>query len=97
MELALLHLDTHKIVKLLKDKGYSEEQAEGFVGAMQEISLSGVATKQDIHDVRVEMYKIRDELRQEIQSVKVDLLKFQLVQTLAIIAVMITLFQFYAV
>ena len=84
MELATLHLDTYKIVKLLQEKGYTEAQAEGFMQAIQEITLSGVATKQDIADVREEMAKGF-----------ADSLKFQLIQTVAIITVIIALSQIF--
>jgi hypothetical protein len=43
-----LYMDTHKIVRLLQEKGYSESEAEGFVQAIQEITLSGVASKEDL-------------------------------------------------
>ena len=58
---------------------------------MKEITLSGVATKQDIADVREE---IRD-LREEMVKGFSDSLKFQLIQTVALMAVMVTLFQVY--
>jgi hypothetical protein len=44
---------------------------------IQEVTLSGVATKQDIADV------------------KHDLLKFQLIQTIAILGLMFAMFQFF--
>lgn len=84
MELATLNLDTYKIVKLLQTKGYSEEQAEGFISAIQDITLSGVATKQDINDVKTEISELRHET-----------LKFQIIQTLTIVGVMIALFQMF--
>lgn len=57
MNFATLHFDTHKVVKLLEEKGYSEEQAIGFMTAMQEITLSGVATKEDIQSLKSEIFK----------------------------------------
>lgn len=91
MELATLNLDTYKIVKLLQTKGYSEAQAEGFISTLQDITLSGVATKQDL-------FNIRNELKEEIQDVRKEisnLLKFQVIQTLTIVGVMIALFQIF--
>jgi len=88
MEFATLHLDTHKVVKLLQGKGYTEEEAEGFIAAIQEITLSGVATKQYLQQVR-------DDLKQDIQDMKTEMLKFQVIQTIAIIGVMVALFQVF--
>lgn len=103
MELATLHLDTYKVVKLLQEKGYSEEEAEGFIAAIQEITLSGVATKQDVKDIRAEIQDVRNEvqdvekgLRKEIQDIKNEMLKFQVIQTIAIIGVMIALSQIFS-
>lgn len=87
MELATLNLDTYKVVKLLQSKGYTEEQAEGFISTLQDITLSGVATKQDIRDVRSEIQKVKVEIN--------NLLKFQIIQTLTIVGVMIALFQIF--
>lgn len=79
-----MNLDTYKIVKLLQGKGYSEKEAEGFIEAIQEITLSGVATKQDIAD-----------LRQAIADLKNDTLKFLIVQTITVVGVMVALFQVF--
>ncbi|MEK7253285.1 MAG: coiled-coil domain-containing protein [Bacteroidota bacterium] len=89
MELATLHLDTYKVVKLLQEKGYTEAQAEGFIKAIQEITLSGVATKQDLQDVK-------DELKSEISSLRTDMLKILMVHTVTIIGVMVALFTFFS-
>ena len=141
MNFATLHFDTYKVVNLLMGKGYSKDEAEGFIEAIQEVTLSGVATKQDIDDikesmndlrqdmndlriatkqdiddvkesmndlriatkqdideVRGEIQSVRDEIqgvRKEIQDVKNELIKFQLIQTLAILGLMFTMFQFF--
>lgn len=77
MEYAQLHMDTYKIVQLLQTKGYSKDAAEGFIAAIQEITLSGVATKQDILEL------------------KNDTLKFLVIQSIALVGVMIGLFQIF--
>ncbi len=75
---------------------------------MQEITLSGVATKQGISEVRIEIQEVRSEIqgvkielqneiqsvRNDIQNVKNEMFKFQMIQTIAIIGVMIALSQF---
>ncbi len=67
-ESATLNLNTHKVVKLLQDKGYSEEQAEGFIEVIEEITLTGVATKQDLHLLRDELKADIIELRKELKA-----------------------------
>ena len=51
--------DTHKIVDFLQTKGYSKEQAEGFVEAVKEFDTSALATT---HDVEVTKQTLRNEL-----------------------------------
>ncbi len=114
MEFATIHLDTYKVVTLLQEKGYSKEEAEGFIQAIQEITLSGVATRQDILDIQSEIQNTKAELIADIQSLqaklqtttsdlkddlaelKNDSLKFLMIQTLAIVGVMVALFQFFS-
>lgn len=84
MQLATLNLDTYKVVKLLQEKGYTKDQAEGFIDAVQDITLSGVATKQDLQDLRNE---VKDEFR--------NMMRFQIIQTVTIIGVMVALLSFF--
>jgi hypothetical protein len=104
MEFATLHLDIYKVVKLLQEKGYSEKAAEGFIQAIQEITLTGVATKQDLQDLGAKLKGDIQNVRSEIQDVreqvvhlKNETLKFLIIQTLTIIGVMVALFQFFSV
>jgi len=80
MQQVSLNLDTHKVFKLLQKKGFSEEQAEGVIATIQEVTLSGVATKQDISD-----------LRQDISDRENKYLAFLMAHTIAIIGVMVAL------
>jgi uncharacterized membrane protein len=102
MELATLNFDTYEIVKQLQANGYTEEQASGFVEAIQRIKLSGAATRQDIQDVRTELQDVRDELKKDVQELRNEMkdefrsqMKFQIIQTVAIIGVMVTLLSFF--
>ena len=45
---AHLRLDTHRIIKGLEKRGFTEEQAEGVLQAIEEIELQGVVTKGDL-------------------------------------------------
>ena len=70
--MASLSIDTYKAVLLLQERGYSKQQAEGFVAVIQSADLADVATRYDIaalkddiatlgrsiHDTRIEMYKV---------------------------------------
>lgn len=87
MNFATLHFDTYKVVNLLKERGFTKKQAEGIMETVQEVTISGVATKEDLHDVETN-------LRFEIQKIANDNLKFQIIQTIAIVGVMVALFQF---
>jgi len=51
--MATITLDTYKAVKILEEKGYTPQQAEGFVKVVQEIDMSGMATKKDIESLKV--------------------------------------------
>lgn len=41
-------LDTHKFILLLQEKGFSKEQAEGLIEAVQQIDASELVTKTDL-------------------------------------------------
>lgn len=41
-------LDTHKFILLLQEKGFSREQAEGLIEAVQQIDTSELITKTDL-------------------------------------------------
>lgn len=91
MELATLHFDTYKAVTLLKEQGFTKKQSEGIIKVIQEVTLSGVATKQDVQDVRAEIQDLENKITKNLS----DNLKFQIIQTIAIIGVMVALFQMF--
>jgi chaperonin cofactor prefoldin len=55
-------MDTHKVVCLLVDHGYTEQNAEGFVEAIQCVRLQGMITKTYL-DERLSEFEERLELR----------------------------------
>ena len=73
LDYATLNLDTYKVVKLLQERGYSEEAAEGFIAAIQEITLSGVATKQDIRNVQKEIAELRSTTKEDIDGLQLNI------------------------
>lgn len=89
MELATLHLDTYKAINLLQDKGFSKEQSEGILAVMQQVSISGMATKQYIQNLEVKVEWL-------IAETKNEMLKFQIIQNNAIVGVMVALFQMFS-
>lgn len=99
MEFATLNMDTYKVVQLLQDKGYTQEEAEGFIEAIQEITLTGVATKEDIRNIEKEIKHVETGLNTTIQSVetswrtamqemKTDLTKLIYINTIATIGIL---------
>jgi hypothetical protein len=64
--MATITFDTHKFVKQLESAGASQQMAEAFVSAQQEILSqaldSTLATKSDIHGVRLDMAGIKTEM-----------------------------------
>ena len=57
-DMTAITIDTHHMVKLLLSRGYTEEQAEGLVEALEAIDYNNVATKQDIKDLRHELREL---------------------------------------
>lgn len=66
-------IDTYSIAKRLQAKGYSEQQAEGFIEAFQDISTDRLADKSDIAAVRQEIKGQGQELRQEMQELRQEM------------------------
>ena len=87
--------DTLGYYEKLKAAGMPEAQAKVQVEVMQsvvksydEASRKELATKGDIQDVRLEIEKIRAELKTDIEKVKYDLLKWQIGGWVAMAAIM---------
>lgn len=49
--------DTHNLINFLQTKGYSKEQAEGFVEAVKEFDTAELATKRDLQELRADLYR----------------------------------------
>ena len=81
--MATLVHDTHRAVLRLQQTKFSAEQAQGIVDTIENIDISHLATKDDIKDLRIEMY-----------GIKLDLYKALAAQTIVILGVVIALFQF---
>ncbi len=57
MAMATLVKDTHQLIMYLQKKGYTKEQAEGFVEAVKEFDTTDQATKMDLKDLRIGLTK----------------------------------------
>jgi len=53
--MATITFDTFRAVKRLEENGYSSQQAQGFVEAVQEIDMSEFASRADIEVVRTDI------------------------------------------
>ncbi len=52
-----LTIDTYRISQKLLAKGYTKEQAEGFIDVIQDINLNEVSTKGDIESLKSDILK----------------------------------------
>lgn len=54
---ATLIVDTNGIIKKLEQRGFSRTQAEGITEALKELDTSALATKADLKDLELRLYK----------------------------------------
>ena len=50
-------VDTAGVVKKLEERGFSRTQAEGITDAFKELDASSLATKTDLKDLELRLYK----------------------------------------
>ena len=55
--MATLVKDTHQLIMYLQKKGYTKEQAEGFVEAVKEFDTGDLVTRIDVKDLRIGITK----------------------------------------
>ena len=82
MELTMttITINTHKAFKILVDSGVPENQAEGHIKVLEKIDISGVATKDDI-----------EEIKEKIIENKADLYKFILINNIGLAGLIVAL------
>ena len=71
--MATLTLDTLNITNKLKSRGYSEDQAIGFVETLQEMDLDHLVTKADL---KADLNNAVSGLRIEMRDMKNDIFKW---------------------
>jgi hypothetical protein len=54
---ALVIRDTHRLITLLQEYGFTAKQAEGFAEALRVLDVRDVATKTDLHELKVDLIK----------------------------------------
>jgi hypothetical protein len=70
-----LAFDTHKAVKVLKEAGFKEIQAEAVVAAVGDAMVGNVATKTDLLALEARLYKHMWAMAAGIVGVTVALVK----------------------
>ncbi len=71
--MATVTFDTYKAIKLLRERGFKKEQAEGLIEITQEIDVSGITTKEDLANLKVELMKFMFLLSMGIIGITVSL------------------------
>ena len=76
--MAAVAFDTYKMIKRLRDAGFTDTQAEAVSGAVQEgstVDLSILATKADLAETKAELKADNLRLETKIEAAKADILK----------------------
>ena len=60
--MSAITIDSYRIVNILKERGFSQQQAEGLAEAIRSISLENVSTKSDVQAI--------------VEAAKVDIMKW---------------------
>ena len=68
--------DTHKFVKHLTEKGFTEEQAEALANEQVNLLNGNLATKTDMVIIQRDIEALRQETKANIEVLKSDLLKW---------------------
>jgi hypothetical protein len=55
--MAIAITDTHKLISKLQQRGFSAQQAEGITEALRELDASGLATKADLQELKIDLIK----------------------------------------
>jgi hypothetical protein len=71
--MATLVIDTYRISQKLQSKGYTKDQAEGFIETLQDLDLESFATKEDIRSVKADIDLLKGEIREMALRLKLHL------------------------
>lgn len=87
--MASVSIDTYKVVSILQERGYSKQQAEGFVAVLQNADLIDVATQGDVTAIKDALIT----LDRSIQAARVETYKVAAAQTVLLIGALVALVQ----
>src|SRR5262245_5224459 len=73
--MATIAFDTHKVITLLQERGFTKQQAEALITVAREADLSGLATKDDILAFREDIRTIKEDVRQ-LSATKLNAIDF---------------------
>ena len=68
--------DTHRFVKHLTQKGFTQEQAEALAEEQVNLINGNLATKSDLAALRTDLAALRADLELSLSHLKVELLKW---------------------
>ena len=71
--MATLVIDTYRISQKLQSKGYTKDQAEGFIETLQDLDLESFATKEDIRSIKADIDLLKGEMREMELRLKLHL------------------------
>ena len=72
-------VDTHQIFGILRERGYTKEQADGFVEAIRELNLDKLATKTDMQQA---FQDFRKEMKGEFEKIDLKLAQLEMKMTI---------------
>jgi len=86
--MSALSMDTLTVAQILRNRGFTEDQATGVVEAFREIDASALATKADIRELDVKIERVETRLEAKIEgsaaNLKVELLRWLVVTQIAL-------------
>ncbi len=96
--MSMVAFDTLKLSRRLREAGMPTEQAEAVAEAEAEafgdFVQSHLATKNDVGELRLEIAEWRAELKQDVATLRTEMYRALLVQTLAIAGLVIGILKF---
>gem|GEM_PF-4591663 len=79
-----------KGVRAIKSLKLTQKEAEDFAQVVENAMTETVATKADIADLKSDMANLKAELKGEISAMEIRIVKWLIVQFIAIVGLMLT-------
>lgn len=87
----MIHIDTLAFVRRLTAAGFEREQAEAIVDGLADVDTSGLATKNDLAELKAELKADIAKLEIRLGEFKTELFRHMLVQTGVVVGAVIAL------